>query len=60
MRETSSDRMKAAILRGLKDVQARFAKNPRPTDGSVRAEREALHDARLRAGQSRSPRANRT
>jgi hypothetical protein len=59
MSETSSDRMKAAILRALKDVQDRFAKDPRPTDGSVRAEREALHHARLRAGQSRSSRANR-
>jgi predicted ABC-type ATPase len=59
MSETSSDRMKAAFLRGLKDVQARFAKNPRQTDGSVRAEREALLDARLRAARSQSPRANR-
>jgi hypothetical protein len=38
------EQLKAAILRGLKDVEDRFARNPNPTDGSIRAEKEARHD----------------
>ena len=41
MSDLSSDQLKDAILRGLKAVQDRFARDPNPTDGSVRSEQQA-------------------
>ena len=50
MNDMSLDQIKAAILRGLKDMEDRFARDPRPTDGSVRAEQEAMRNYRAESG----------
>jgi hypothetical protein len=35
--DLTPQQIKDAVLKGLKQVGRRFAKNPRPTDGSVRS-----------------------
>jgi len=47
MTDMSLEELKSAILQGLKEVQERFDRDPRPTDGSVRAEQEARRRLRL-------------
>jgi len=45
--------IKDAILQGLKDVGRRFAKNPRPTDGSIRSALTIAVQARRKKAGSR-------
>ena len=37
MTDLTSRQIKQAVLQGLKEVAERFAENPQPTDGTVRA-----------------------
>jgi hypothetical protein len=48
MSDPTPQQIKDAILKGLKDVGEYFAKNPRPTDGSVRAGLAIAEQARRR------------
>jgi hypothetical protein len=42
MTDLTLDQIKAAVDRGLREVAEHFARDPRPTDGSVRSALAAL------------------
>ena len=48
MSDLTPQQIKEAILKGLDDVRKRFAKNPRPTDGSFKAALVIAAQARRR------------
>lgn len=47
MTELTPEQIKMAVLQGLKDVAERFARNPTPTDGTIRP---AVTEARAGLG----------
>jgi hypothetical protein len=48
MSDLTPKQIKDAVLKGLEQIGNRFAKNPRPTDGSVRSALAVAAQARRR------------